>query len=100
MTQKKQTHPKTPEVCPVCNEDVPAGALACPECGADHNSGWGNHAGLCDGVDLPDDDFKYDDFVEREFGSDLKPSALKLVWWIAGILLFVALVVMYFYSAR
>ena len=100
MTQKKQTDPRTPEVCPVCNEDVPAGALACPECGADHKSGWGKDARLYDGLDLADDDFKYDDFVKREFGSELEPSALKLVWWIAGILLIVVLVLMYFYSAR
>ena len=100
MSQKRHTHPRTPEVCPVCNEDVPLGALACPECGADHNSGWGKDADFYDGVNLPDDDFKYDDFVKREFGSQLKPSALKLVWWIAGIVLIAALLLMYFYAGR
>ena len=100
MSQKRHTHPRTPEVCPVCNEDVPPGALACPECGADHNSGWGKDADFYDGVNLPDDDFKYDDFVKREFGSQLKPSALKLVWWIAGIVLIAALLLMYFCEGR
>ena len=100
MTHKKPTRPRTPELCPVCNEDVPRGALACPQCGADHNSGWKEDAASYDGLNLPDDDFKYDDFVKREFGSRVKPSALKMVWWIAGILLFVVLLLTYFYAAH
>src|SRR2546430_7408073 len=40
MTAKKSKNPRPPEVCPACGEDVPPDALACPECGADHNSGW------------------------------------------------------------
>ena len=31
---------RPPEVCPVCGEDVPPNAKACPECGACHESGW------------------------------------------------------------
>ena len=100
MTQKRLTHPRTPELCPVCGEDVPPSALACPECGADHNSGWRENADAYDGVDLPADDFNYDDFVKREFESRVKPSGLKMVWWIAGILLIVALLLMYFYIAH
>ena len=45
---------KTPEECPVCGEDVPRGALACPECGADERSGWREDA-VADGLDLPDE---------------------------------------------
>ena len=30
----------TPEVCPNCEAEVPAGARACPECGADESTGW------------------------------------------------------------
>jgi len=100
MTRKKRTRPRAPELCPVCNEQVPPGALACPECGADHNSGWREDAGLHDGVDLPDEDFDYDDFVKGEFGSRVKPAGLKMVWWIAGIVLIIALLLMYFYAAH
>jgi hypothetical protein len=74
--------------------------LACPECGADHNSGWRENADAYDGVNLPDDDFNYHDFVKREFGSQLKPSGLKMVWWIAWILLIVALLLLYLYAAH
>ena len=98
MTRKKPTHPKTPEVCAVCGEDVPREALACPECGADHNSGW--REDTYDAVDLPDEDFNYDEFVNREFGSSPKPSGIKTVWWITAIFLIAVFVAIYFYSHR
>jgi hypothetical protein len=100
MTQKRRIRPRTPEVCPVCNEEVPPGALACPECGADHHSGWREDAGFYDGVDLPDDDFNYNDFVKAEFGSRVKPAGLKMIWWIAGIVLIAALILIYLYAAH
>jgi hypothetical protein len=40
-------------VCPVCGEEVAAGALACPGCGADDRTGWSTEAEY-DGVDLPE----------------------------------------------
>jgi hypothetical protein len=77
MTTKKHIRPRTPEVCPVCGEDVPHNALACPQCGADHNSGWKEVADTYDGVDLSEHDFNYDDFVKQEFGSQAKPAGLN-----------------------
>ena len=100
MTAKKSKNPRPPEVCPSCGEDVPRDALACPECGADHNSGWREDADTYDAVDLPDEDFNYDEFVKREFGSFPKTGAIKPVWWITAILLIVAFIVIYFYAAR
>src|SRR4051812_27133868 len=80
--------PKSPEVCPVCGEDVPRGALACPECGADHESGWREDAESY-GVALPDDEeeFDYDEYLQREFGASPKPEGVKTVWWITAIVL-------------
>lgn len=100
MTQKKRTRARTPEICPVCNEEVPRGALACPECGADHNSGWREDADVNDGLNLPDADFNYDDFAKREFGFRVMPSGLKMVWWITAIVLIAALTLMYLYAAH
>jgi len=100
VATKKSKKPKTPEVCPACGEDVPRDALACPECGADHNSGWREDADIYDGVDLPEEDFNYEKFVKQEFGSSPKPAAIKPVWWITAVLLVVALAVIYFYAAR
>jgi len=86
-------------VCPVCGEDVPQTALACPECGADHASGWREDAATYDAVDLPETDFNYDEFVKQEFGSSQRPT-IKTVWWITAILLVALLVAVYFYAAH
>jgi hypothetical protein len=99
MTNKKRFRPRTPEVCPVCGEKVRRDALACSQCGADHNSGWREDADTYDGVDLPEDDFNYGDFVKQEFGSRAKPAGLKTIWWIVGIALIVAFV-LYFSVAH
>jgi hypothetical protein len=85
-----------PEVCPVCGEDVPRGSLACPACGADHNSGWRSDAYIHDALDLPDDDFDYDEFVQREFGARAKPAGTKTIWWITAIVLLALSLVLYF----
>jgi hypothetical protein len=92
--------PEAPEICPVCGEDVPRGSAACPECGADHKSGWREDAGSYDGVDIPDGGFDYDEFVQKEFGSSPKPTGLNYVWWIAAIVLVVAMLMIYSYFGR
>lgn len=100
MAAKKTNTRKTPEVCPVCGEDVPRGALACPECGADERSGWREDAEAYDGADLPTEDFQYDEFVREEFGTSPKPRGVSLIWWITAILLIGAMLLLYLQSAR
>jgi len=100
MARMKSTRLKASDVCPVCGENVPPGSLACPECGADHNSGWRKDADAYDAVDLPDQDFNYDEFIREEFGSAPKPAGIKTIWWIAAIVLTVLFVVIYFYIAH
>lgn len=99
MINKKRISPLTPEVCPVCGEDVPSNALACTRCGADHDSGWRECADTYDGVDLQEHDFNYDEFAKEEFGFQVKPAGLKTIWWIVGIALIVAFV-LYFFMPR
>jgi uncharacterized membrane protein YvbJ len=96
----KPTKLEAPDVCPVCGEDVPRGARACPECGADHNSGWQENAGVYDAVDLPDKDFNYEEFVREEFRLAPKPAGVKTIWWIAAIVLIIVFIVIYFYAAH
>ena len=100
MTRKKLINPKAPEVCPVCGEDIPRNALACPECGADYNSGLREDADIYDAVDLPDEDFNYDEFVRQEFGPSPKPAAIKTIWWITALLVIVVFIAIYFYAAH
>src|SRR5262245_27300442 len=99
MSSMARIRPRAPETCPVCGEEVPRDALACPKCGADHSSGWKEDADTYDGVDLSEQDFNYDDFVRQEFGSQPRPEGLRTIWWIVGIALIVA-VLAYFLVAR
>lgn len=46
-----------PSICPVCGEEVPSGAKACPSCGADERTGWNDEETRYDGLDLPDEAF-------------------------------------------
>lgn len=94
---------KPPGQCPVCGEWVPRGAAACDDCGACAKSGWKADADIYDGVDLPDDDFDYDDFIQREFGnaSRSRPGISKQTFWriVAAIVLGV-MILGYLLSAR
>jgi hypothetical protein len=80
-----------PSVCPNCGEDVPEKALACPECGADWDTGW-KLTGYAGGeTSDPEDEFDYREAFDKEFGSSAKPVGMKLAWWIVGVVLLVAL---------
>jgi hypothetical protein len=98
VTRQEKVKRESPGVCPICGEDVPRGALACPECGADHNSGWRDDAGSYDGVDLPDE-FDYEEFTRREFGRSVKPRGISWVWWVTAIVI-VLLTLLYFFAGR
>jgi hypothetical protein len=84
---------RPPGQCPVCGEWVYRGQAACAECGACERSGWRADAAQ-DGLDLPDpaEDFDYDAFIEREFGSGSERRIgdgrwSRLWWWVAVALL-------------
>jgi hypothetical protein len=85
-----------PGDCPVCDESVPRGRKSCPHCGADPRTGWNDDEDTANGLDLPDPDFNYEDFVEREFGNSPKTRGLPWIWWITGVLVLLGLVGMCF----
>ena len=68
MARRRKTFP-----CPHCDSPVPSGALACPECGSDAESGWSDTADAWAG-DLPTgyddgdegDALDYQDFLREE----------------------------------
>lgn len=71
--------------CPNCGAEVPPGAKACPECGSDEQTGW-SEAAQTGGLDLPDEEFSYDEFVQREFGGKRPvPHGVHWFWWIVAI---------------
>ena len=80
--------------CPNCGTAVPNGASACPECGADEETGWSDDA-HAQGLGIPDENFDYDEFVEREFGEEkpsVKAQGLHWFWWLVGLWLLTALI--------
>lgn len=77
----------TPEVCPNCGADVPSNAKSCPECGSDETTGWSDES-HADGLDLPEENFDYDEYVEREFGNKKAvPHGISRFWWVVAIIL-------------
>jgi len=82
----------TPEICPNCGAEVPPRAKACPECGSDEQTGWSEKAAT-DHLDLPDENFDYDDFVKREFGQKKSRTLPKgFIWWIVALALLIAFI--------
>ena len=81
---------RPPDECPNCGAAVPRNARACPGCGADEETGW-SEAPAAPELDLPDAEFDYDAYVEREFGGGgPKPRGIGWVWWVAAILVLLA----------
>ena len=79
--------------CPVCGEEVKAGAAACPECGACEKTGLNagySGGSFHDGLELPDDDFDYEEFLKKEIEGKHQKS--KKEWLIAVIALAVIMV--------
>jgi len=77
--------------CPVCGADVPRRAKACPECGACDKSGWRQDQ-YPGGLDLPGENFNYDDFVRRELeGRSPKKTKVQWLWLIVAILIVIGL---------
>jgi hypothetical protein len=91
-------------ICPGCDKEVVVGTRTCPHCtpprkprkragksAGRSRPGW-RQEGSADGLDLPDEDFDYDDFVAREFGG--KPHrqiGIKWYWWVTALVLLVVI---------
>ena len=86
----------SPEVCPNCGAEVPLNAKACPECGSDEKTGWSEKA-YADNLNLPDEEFDYDNFVKEEFGgTQAKPRGISWIWWVVAMLLVLLFLFFYF----
>ncbi len=89
----------SPETCPNCGADLPKNARACPECGSDEKTGWSEVAAVSS-LDLPDEEFDYQEFVKNEFGEQrkIKPRGLHWFWWVVGVILLTG--ILYWIFAR
>jgi hypothetical protein len=80
------------EICPNCGGELSPKVRVCPHCGSDEKTGWSDEAHI-GGLNLPDQEFNYDEFVESEFGGAKgKPRGLHWFWWLVALLLLVAVV--------
>jgi hypothetical protein len=85
-----------PESCPNCGAAVPPLAKACPECGSCEKTGWSD-AATCETLDLPDEDFDYEEFVKKEFGAKKAlPRGISWFWWLVSLLVAGIILVMIF----
>lgn len=89
-------------ICPGCGSELRIGTRGCPKCDARARrkrakvaarKGWEQRPQE-DGLDLPGDDFDYDDFVSREFGkAPHRRIGIRWYWWLTAavlLLLFLA----------
>jgi len=93
-------------ICPTCDHEVIVG-MSCVVCSKNtkpkrktkqskkaksSRKPWEQDE-IYDGLDLPDEDFDYDDFAEREFGihnSNKSPHqkiGIAWYWWVTAIVL-------------
>jgi hypothetical protein len=86
-------------VCPFCDREVRVGQ-PCAGCAAKRKPAAPKKAKSWeqdktqDGLDLPDEDFDYDEFIAREFGG--KPHrkiGVKWYWWLLGVALIALMLV-------
>ena len=83
----------TPEICPTCGAPVPRRARACPECGADETTGWAEATGT-EHLDLPEESFDYQEFVNREFRPPApQPVGIRWFWWVVGVLVLAGMLI-------
>ncbi len=73
-------------ICPFCGTEVAVGKN-CPGCAEklkkppSKKKSWEQDSSA-DGLNLPSDDFDYDDFIAREFGkAPHRTIGLKWYWW-------------------
>lgn len=84
-----------PDSCANCGADIPRGAKACPECGADERTGW-RESSLYDGLDLPDAAWREEGEpggADAGGGRGRQPqvNGVPWYWWLVGVGLVVAL---------
>lgn len=89
-------------LCPTCDSEVEVGG-DCPICvlknkprrkktTAGSPKSWHQDSSL-DGLNLPDEDFDYDEFVKEEFSSEPHEKVgIKFYWWFTALLLVIAFV--------
>lgn len=90
-------------LCPFCDHEVRVGE-SCKGCAKKSKPARAKskrpepHDEIYDGLDLPDDDFDYDEFVAREFGhKPHRKTGVKWHWWALAVAILALMVVCLFF---
>ena len=70
--------------CPHCGAEIDAHAKFCRHCGSSDSDGWRDESESWD-----DDEFDYDEYVEREHGTSVANTETKAIWRLVAIVLLV-----------
>jgi hypothetical protein len=86
-------------ICPGCGAELRVGVKGCPSCSKPRRRqrrkasagkvrrSWEQDP-ADDGLDLPDADFDYEDFVAREFGrAPHRRVPIQWYWWLTAVVL-------------
>jgi hypothetical protein len=72
-----------PEECANCGSPIPRHCRACPECGADEQTGW-RETSLYDDLDLPESAYE-DDSAARRPPPTRRVNGIAWYWWTIGV---------------
>jgi hypothetical protein len=80
-----------PSECANCGADIPPGARACPECGADERTGW-RETSVYDGLELPEEASTQSssDRLRTQAGQR-SVNGIAWYWWCAAVALLLLL---------
>lgn len=84
------TEREAPRECANCGAEIPRGAKACPECGADERTGW-RETSIYDDLDLPDSAFDEDEPNSASRRSPKRVNGIAWYWWLVGLAIIVVL---------
>lgn len=81
-----------PPLCPVCDEEVPRNALACPNCGSDWETGWNEDGDTSGRLGVDTEEFDYEEFSKREFEGKEQPRPKQTLIWVGFGLVVAAII--------
>lgn len=79
-------------ICPECGAEVRVGSKGCSKCASERATKSWEQDETYDGLDLPEEEFNYQDFIDEEFGSGKKRAKIEWFWWAIAVVLLLSLV--------
>jgi len=93
-------------ICPDCGAEVRVGSRGCVRCASDRaTKAWDDRKPWeqdeeYDGVDVPDDDFDYEEFLDKEFRGGRRKTKREWFWWAVAIVLLVSMAAGWVWMSR